>query len=86
MGPCKCPEASKGIKGAWNIAKALGYKKQDTKLLLHPTKAQIGNALKELKNNAIEAEKQEEIKAQAFLIINFGNTITPESRSHKELL
>ena len=36
MGPCKCPEASKGIKGAWNIAKALGYKKQDTKLLLHP--------------------------------------------------
>lgn len=52
----------------------------------HPSKSKIGEHLKELKTEALKAEDNAEIKAQAFVIINIGNMINPAFASHKDLL
>lgn len=52
----------------------------------HPSKSKIGEHLKKLKSDALKAEDDAEIKAQAFVIINIGNMINPAFASHKDLL
>lgn len=86
LGKCHCPQAEESLEVAERIADKLGYKKDDIIVCKHPSKSEIGDHLKKLKQIAQESENDINIKAQAFIIINIGNMINPSFASHRDLL
>ena len=83
---CSCPFAEDNLEDAKSIAEELGYRDEDIIVCQHASKSEIGVRLKELKQIALDAEDNKDIKAQAFVIINIGNMINPAFASHKDLL
>lgn len=81
---CPVAGAAAARDDAKRIAIELGYREEDIIVLENKSKQEIGKALKELKQEAMNAEKDHSVKAQAFLIINIGHMLNPVA--HKDLM
>ena len=60
---CSCPFAKDNLEDAKGIAEELGYREEDIIVCQHASKSEIGDRLKELKQIALDAEDDKDIKA-----------------------